>query len=351
MSEGDLVHEETESIFSTPWVARVGIFLGVFLLSFDGILLTRVEELTSDFLDTLFWKYIFLTLFSTPMTIRLIGGLSQLPQEFEWEGSRYMWIGAVLESMYSLTACIALIYAEPAIVSLLLGLAPVWAGGFGTLVLGEKLQLHTMVVILVCLMAMGVCFLGKLVQDDESESRHSSGDRNAGIISGLLGGMLIGAATINYKVGPTTGRGSDRMFLVVPIGGFVMSFGILLASFCGAGSISSPSAESLGWSFVNGVIGSIFNFVYVKVAMHLSAVEVNLFLLLEAVFYPAWAWLFLHNSSSWTSIAALSIVLAALAGYLWWDHKLVTDEALKMKQTLHRNHTIEKDLYKTHSTS
>jgi len=323
----DLVHEEVESIFSTPWVARVGIFLGVFLLSFDGILLIRVEELNSDILDTIFWKYFFYTLFSTPMTIRLIGGLSQLPQEFEWEGSRYMWIGTVLEIMYSVTACIALIYAEPAIVSFLLGLAPVWAGGLGAFVLGEKLQLHTMVAILVCLMAMGFCFLGKMVQDNESESRYSSGDRNAGTISGLLGGIMIAAATINYKLGPRTGHGSDRMLLVVPIGGFVIFFGILLASFCGAGSISSPSAEALGWSFVNGVIGATFNFIYVKVSMHLSSVEVTLFLLLEVVFYPAWAWLFIPRSSSWTSVATLSIVLVNLVGYVWWDHKLEDEVA------------------------
>jgi len=49
-------------------------------------------------------------------TIRLVGGLSQLPQEFEWEfeGSRAVRIqchdivdtvGTVLEIMYSVTAC------------------------------------------------------------------------------------------------------------------------------------------------------------------------------------------------------------------------------------------------------
>jgi drug/metabolite transporter (DMT)-like permease len=198
---------------------------------------------------------------------------------------------------------LAIQHARVAHVLLLLNTTPVIAGVLSWLVLGEKINRLTWVLI-------GISIAGSTLIVIDSAAMGESGSSAFGLLM-ALGAAL--ATAINF-LGSRSRAPLDVTPVLVPAC-FLLSLGSGLL-----GGATLPPWENLRWLLLLG--GICLPMAYIGIQSgprYISAPETSMIMLLESVFGILLAWIFLHELPGKLGVLGGGLVLSGLLAKAWWE--------------------------------
>lgn len=265
--------------------------LGVFVLSFDAVL---VKLVNSGAADTSFWRgaLIFLSLMLLLVVSKKTEQLKQYLQN--WQSA------VVITLLYGLNTSLfvfCLSYTSTANTVVILSSSAFFAAFFSWLLLREKVLLRTWLAIIASVIGVLVVFSGAL------EQQSWFGDLLA-ICLALSMGLTF---TLLRRV-PELPR--------IP----VIAFSGLVAMLCTA-PFASPLAlgtDSYLWLILMGMVQMpLASVLMLSATRYLSSPEVSLFLLIETVLGPLWVWFVFAEELHENTILGGSIILSAVILHSW----------------------------------
>jgi drug/metabolite transporter (DMT)-like permease len=271
--------------------------MGVLFISPDSLLIRLADQPLEI---QLFWRSLFqgigLTLFT--------GFRYQL----EWwkqvrQVGRAGWVVMIGLICGSTCFVLAIQHARVAHVLLLLNTTPVIAGVLSWLVLGEKINRLTWVLI-------GISIAGSTLIVIDSAAMGESGSSAFGLLM-ALGAAL--ATAINF-LGSRSRAPLDVTPVLVPAC-FLLSLGSGLL-----GGATLPPWENLRWLLLLG--GICLPMAYIGIQSgprYISAPETSMIMLLESVFGILLAWIFLHELPGKLGVLGGGLVLSGLLAKAWWE--------------------------------
>ena len=271
--------------------------MGVLFISPDSLLIRLADQPLEI---QLFWRSLFqgigLTLFT--------GFRYQL----EWwkqvrQVGRAGWVVMIGLICGSTCFVLAIQHARVAHVLLLLNTTPVIAGVLSWLVLGEKINRLTWVLI-------GISIAGSTLIVIDSAAMGESGSSAFGLLM-ALGAAL--ATAINF-LGSRSRAHLDVTPVLVPAC-FLLSLGSGLL-----GGATLPPWENLRWLLLLG--GICLPMAYIGIQSgprYISAPETSMIMLLESVFGILLAWIFLHELPGELGVLGGGLVLSGLLAKAWWE--------------------------------
>ena len=271
--------------------------MGVLFISPDSLLIRLADQPLEI---QLFWRSLFqgigLTLFT--------GFRYQL----EWwkqvrQVGRAGWVVMIGLICGSTCFVLAIQHARVAHVLLLLNTTPVIAGVLSWLVLGEKINRLTWVLI-------GISIAGSTLIVIDSAAMGESGSSAFGLLM-ALGAAL--ATAINF-LGSRSRAPLDVTPVLVPAC-FLLSLGSGLL-----GGATLPPWENLRWLLLLG--GICLPMAYIGIQSgprYISAPETSMIMLLESVFGIVLAWIFLHELPGKLGVLGGGLVLGGLLAKAWWE--------------------------------
>jgi drug/metabolite transporter (DMT)-like permease len=271
--------------------------MGVLFISPDSLLIRLADQPLEI---QLFWRSLFqgigLTLFT--------GFRYQL----EWwkqvrQVGRAGWVVMIGLICGSTCFVLAIQHAKVAHVLLLLNTTPVIAGVLSWLVLGEKINRLTWVLI-------GISIAGSTLIVIDSAAMGESGSSAFGLLM-ALGAAL--ATAINF-LGSRSRAPLDVTPVLVPAC-FLLSLGSGLL-----GGATLPPWENLRWLLLLG--GICLPMAYIGIQSgprYISAPETSMIMLLESVFGILLAWIFLHELPGKLGVLGGGLVLSGLLAKAWWE--------------------------------
>ena len=271
--------------------------MGVLFISPDSLLIRLADQPLEI---QLFWRSLFqgigLTLFT--------GFRYQLEW---WKQVRLVgragWVVMIGLICGSTCFVLAIQHAKVAHVLLLLNTTPVIAGVLSWLVLGEKVNRLTWVLI-------GISIAGSTLIVIDSSAMGESGSSAFGLLM-ALGAAL--ATAINF-LGSRSRAPLDVTPVLVPAC-FLLSLGSGLL-----GGATLPPWENLRWLLLLG--GICLPMAYIGIQSgprYISAPETSMIMLLESVFGILLAWIFLHELPGKLGVLGGGLVLSGLLAKAWWE--------------------------------
>ncbi len=264
-------------------------FIGVLVLSFEGVLIRSIE------LDS--WTLLFLRgvlacpgLFLFFLIAERRGWGKQL-RSMGWAGV----LAAVLFAIDNVGFIYSITHTSVANTLLLISLSPLFAGLFTRLLLRETVPRRTWLAILGGGVATLIILLGSLVEGDLS-----------GTLAGLIAAAAIGGTLVVLRANPTLN--------MVP----AVAIGSGLAALVGLPASTPGSADAQDWVYLIAL-----GFFVVPVAFGLiatgprfiPAAEVALLLLLETVLGAYMVWAIIGEEPSVTTIVGGLILVGVLAAH------------------------------------
>ena len=280
--------------------------MGVLFISPDSLLIRLADQPLEI---QLFWRSLF-----QGMGLALFTGFRY---QFEWwkqvrQVGRPGWV--VMVGLISGSTCfvLAIQHAQVAHVLLLLNTTPVIAGALSWLVLGEKINRLTWVLI-------GISIVGSTLIVMDSAAMGESGSSAFGLLM-ALGAAL--ATAINF-LGARSRAPLDVTPVLVPAC-FLLSLGSGLL-----GGATLPPWENLRWLLLLG--GICLPMAYIGIQSgprYISAPETSMIMLLESVFGILLAWIFLQELPGKLGILGGGLVLVGLLTKAWWEWKKAPPQTL-----------------------
>lgn len=264
---------------------------GILVLSFDALLIRLAQ--TGSW-NVVFWRGAFIAL-SLALFLAFREG-RRFIEAFR-AGGWMAFVSAVLFSLTGLLFVFSVMQTKVANTVVIVSAAPLFAALFTRLFLAEAVRFRTWAAIVATFAGVVVVFYGSI---------------GAG---GLLGDVLalITAIILGANVTVLRRHPELRRIPLVCLSGVITAL------------IALPFAEPLGLTWESYGILAIMGLVQMPVAMvlmavgtrYLSAPEVSLFLLLEAVFGPIWVWLAVGEEPPEATFLGGGIVIAALVVHSW----------------------------------
>jgi drug/metabolite transporter (DMT)-like permease len=257
---------------------------GVCILSFDSLL---VRLAGADDLAVLFWRGAFMAL-SLAVTATLLRGRAA------WSGLRSpaTWIIAGSFSAGTAAFVLSILHTRVANTVVIISSAPLFAALFSGWFLKERVAPRTWAAIL-------FAFIGVLLV-----SGHSLGDGGlTGDLLALANAVLTGASMTLLRRHLEISR-----VLILALSGALLALAVL--------PFASPavSPHSLLVLALMGLVQIPLSlYLIADATRHIQAAEVSLFLLLETILAPLWAWHFLGEGVSAATLAGGALIVATLA--------------------------------------
>lgn len=269
--------------------------LGVIALSFDAVLI-RLAEVSAP--NAAFWRGGFIAL---ALAVYLLS--SKNLHQFA-KLKKYGWAAFFVCCVYGFNAALfvfAVSYTTVANTVIILCSTPFFAALFSWLLLREKVDKMTWLTISVAVVGIVIVFMG------------------ANSSASLLGSSL--ALVLAFATGFLLSylrRYPDLPRMPAVSVGALLSALILLPM----ATPSSLTPSSLTWLIVTGLFLKPVASVCMLIATrYIPSPEVSIFLLLETLMAPVWAWLLLGESVTAMTLAGGTTVLIMVAVHCWWEIK------------------------------
>ena len=267
------------------------VTLGVLVLTPDGLLTTLVS---ADIWTMLFWRGLLMALVFTTVAVARrrvtpLGGpsLAYAP----------ILAVAVLFAVSSTSFVTAIVTTSVANTLFIVAAAPLFAALWSWLFLKERAAPRTLIAIAVTLAGIAAIFGDGLGRGD------ALGNLSAVAAAACWSGMLV-----VFRRYPETNIG-----LAIAGGGYLVAALALLM----APTLAVSAADAL-WLGLLGLVVLPISFNLISQGpRYLPAAEVSLIVLLEAVIGPFWAWAFIGQIPSVTSLAGGAVILTTLAIYFF----------------------------------
>ncbi|MFI0473296.1 DMT family transporter [Halomonas sp. HMF6819] len=259
------------------------VILGVVFLSFDGLL---IRLAATDGFTIVFWRgfLMFCVLSALCLARRKLSTLRVHPMA--------SLASATLLGLISALFVLAVMNANVANVVVILSTAPLFAAIFSRLFLGERVALRTLIAIALCMLGMGLVFLGE------------------GAAGMLLGNLFALAAALAIGGNLTVLRrypGIDTTTVIA--GGGLLSAAI-------AWPMASPlalEAPQFGVLALMGLVQMPLATVLINSATrYLPSTEVALFYLVETALGTLWVWWLLGEEPTASTLAGGVLVITVL---------------------------------------
>jgi drug/metabolite transporter (DMT)-like permease len=275
-----------------PQVRGIAIVtLGVLVLTPDGLLTTLVS---ADIWTMLFWRGLLMALVFTAVSFarRQRAPVSSQPLAYA-----PILAVAVLFSLSSTAFVTAVVTTSVANTLFIVAAAPLFAALWSWLFLKERAAPRTLIAIAITIAGMAVIFGDGLGRGD------ALGNLSAVGAAACWSGMLV-----VFRHAPQTNIG-----IAIAGGGYLVA-GLALI-FAPTLAVSAADARWLG---LLGLVVLPISFNLISQGpRYLPAAEVSLIVLLEAVIGPFWAWVFIGQIPSATSLAGGAVILTTLAIYFF----------------------------------
>lgn len=264
------------------------VILGVVFLSFDGLLIRLAN---TDGWTIVFWRgfLMFCVLGVLCCVGNRLGALRSHP--FSSLAS------ALLLGLMSSLFVLAVMNANVANVVVILSTAPLFAALFSRVFLHEKVPLRTLVAIAICMLGMGLVFLGE-----------GAMGMLAGNLYALTAAAAIGGNLTLLRRYPAI----DPMTVIA--GGGLLSAAIALP-------MASPlalDAERYGVLALMGLVQMPLATVLINSATrYLPSTEVALFYLVETALGTLWVWWLLGETPTASTLLGGAIVITVLVLHAW----------------------------------
>lgn len=275
---------------------RAGIsvaLIGVTALSFDAVLI-RLAEASAQ--DAAFWRGCFIAL-ALAGYLLFSRNLNQFVELVHHKSSAF--IACFIYGFNSALFVFAVSYTTIANTVIILCCTPFFAAFFSWLLLREKVDKMTWLTIGVAVLGVVVVFLGA-----------NSFTSLLGSSFALLLAMATGFLLTFLRRYPSLPR--------IP----AVSLGALLAALTIVpwAAPFTLTTTSLTWlAITGGILKPIASVCMLTATRFIPSPEVSIFLLLETLLAPIWAWLLLDESVSALTLAGGSMVLLMVAVHCWWE--------------------------------
>ena len=261
---------------------------GVVILTPDGLITSLIA---ADIRTSLFWRGLLLGIAMTGFLLvryrgdlaRVLGPLRRLPHlavAAMFAASSVGWVMAITLTSVANTLFI-------------IACAPLFAAIFARVFMGERVAPRTIVTIIIAIGAMAVIFAEGLGRGD-------------------LYGNLAAVATALVWAGMEVVLSHTQIEDPAPamaLSGYIVA---VLAFFV-APTVAVVALDMLWLGLLGLVILPVSFFLIMLGPRHLSAPEVSLIMLLEAVLGPIWAWWFIAQSPTPLSLIGGAVIVGALA--------------------------------------
>ncbi len=261
---------------------------GVLILTPDGLLTSLVS---ADVRTALFWRGLFMGLALTAFVLLRHG--RRAGAAFR---ALLTWPQLVIALFFAASGIgfvVAIVTTSVANTLFLVACAPLFSVILARVFLGQRTQLRTIIIILVAMAGMGVIFA-------------------EGLGRGELRGNLAAVGTALTWAAMVVVLGHAQIRDPAPalaLGGYIIA-GV---SFLVAPTIAMVALD-FAWIAILGFFVLPVSFFLIGLGpQYISAPEVSLIMLLEAVLGPLWAWLFIAQAPSEMTILGGVIILATLA--------------------------------------
>lgn len=238
------------------------LIVSVAALSLDGLLLRLNYDISREAATTSLHKYFasFVALaitqiFSYPFTNKINGhtGVDHDAEETFREDYPF-FIRAVLAVVgCTLTSTLALIYGDPGVVALLLGLSPIWGALLGRMFANEELTWCSIWATLFSFLAAALCIIPHLLTGDALHV--TQGRRNVSILIGTAAGGFMASLVVINRTAPRT----LCMEYVPLVAAFLAAMIMLVVAYVGGSALVPHSWKAFGYSSANGASWAFFS--------------------------------------------------------------------------------------------
>lgn len=261
---------------------------GVAILSPDGLITSLVA---ADIRTALFWRGLLLgfamTLF---LLVRYRGDNGRILRQLS---RRADLVVAVLFAASSVGWVTAITLTSVANTLFIVACAPLFAAIFARIFLGERVSRRTILTIIIAIGAMGVIFAEGLGRGD---------------IMGNLAAVATALVWAGMVVVLSHAQIDDPAPAMALSGYMIAALALIVAP-----TVAVVTLDMLWLGLLGLVVLPVSFFMIMLGPRHLSAPEVSLIMLLEAVLGPIWAWWFISQTPSTLSLVGGGVILGALA--------------------------------------
>lgn len=269
--------------------------LGVLALSFDAVLIRLAE---TSAINAAAWRSVFIAA-SLICYLGIVGKVADFKKL-----KQFGWVALFACGIYGLNAALfvfAVSYTTVANTVVILCSTPFFAAIFSWLLLREAVDKMTWFTIAVAVGGVVMVFLG------------------AGSSSSLLGSALalILSLTTGFLLAFLRRHASFPRIPAVCVGAFLSA--VILLPFA---SPTSVDLTSLGWLALTGcLLKPLASVCMLTATRYIPAPEVSIFLLLESLLAPIWAWFLLGERIADNTIIGGAVVLLMVAVHSLWELK------------------------------
>lgn len=274
----------------------VGIFIastGVVALSFDAVLI-RLAGISAG--DAAFWRGCFIAL----ALVAYLALRNQL-SEFQTLG-KYRSIALLCCLVYGFNTSVfvfAVNYTSVANTVLILCSTPFFAAVLSWVMLHEQLDKMTWFMIAVAVTGVFIVFLG------------------ANSATSLLGNCLALILALSTGFLLTYLRRYPRLPRISAIAVGALLSGLFMWPFMGG---SGEYGTGFFWLVLSSILlKPLASVCMLSATRYIPSPEVSVFLLLETLLAPIWAWLFLDESITYTTVVGGAAILSTVAVHGWWE--------------------------------
>lgn len=267
--------------------------LGVIALSFDAVLIRLAE---TSAINAAAWRSVFI---GVALIVYL--GVNGKVADFK-KLKQFGWVALFACGVYGLNAALfvfAVSYTTVANTVIILCSTPFFAAIFSWLMLRETVDKMTWLTILVAIGGVVVVFLG------------------AGSSSSLFGSALalILALTTGFLLTFLRRNGNFPRMPAVCVGAFLSAF--LLLPFA---TPTNVDLASFGWLALTGcLLKPLASVCMLTATRYIPSPEVSIFLLLESLLAPIWAWFLLGEAVANNTLIGGAVVLLTVAVHSYWE--------------------------------
>lgn len=267
--------------------------IGVVALSFDAVLIRLAEVNVST---AAFWRACFIAL---ALVVYL--ALRKRLSEFSVLG-RYRWVAVLCCFIYGFNTSafvFAVTYTGVSNTVVILCSTPFFSALFSWLMLGERLDRTTWFTIFVAVAGVFVVFFG------------------ASSSVSFLGNFLALTLAVSSGFLLTYLRRHPGLPRISAIASGALLSGLFMWPF-----MLAPDGYGAGflWLILSGVfLKPLASVCMLTATRYIPSPEVSIFLLLETLLAPVWAWLLIDEAVTDATLAGGTVILFTVAAHSWWE--------------------------------
>lgn len=272
------------------------VVCGVMVLTPDGLLTTLIS---ADTWTMLFWRGFLMAITLTIYSVfkHRKKTISKYFVKHNLDTVIASLAVAFLFAISSIFFVTAIVNTNVANTLFLITISPLFAASFAFIFLSEPVSKTTVIAILITIIGMAIIFGNGI----------SKGNLIGNLAAVLAAASWAGSLVVLRKSVIT------NISLTIATGGFIIAIISLIMA-----PTLKISADDILWVGLQGLIILPLSFGLISLGpKYLPAPEVSLIVLLEAVFGPLWAWVFIKQLPSSASLIGGLIILITLAVYFF----------------------------------